>query len=49
MEIGLKLPKAFHETKVAPQMIYFFKELKGVEYAYVKKFIPGKSAKEVLK
>ncbi len=26
----------------------FFKELKGVEYAYVKKFIPGKSAKEVL-
>ena len=26
----------------------FFKELKGVEYAYVKKFIPGKTAKEVL-
>ncbi|MEY8718822.1 glycine--tRNA ligase subunit beta [Ligilactobacillus murinus] len=26
----------------------FFKKLKGVEYAYVKKFIPGKSAKEVL-
>ena len=26
----------------------FFKELKGVEYAYVEKFIPGKDAKEVL-
>lgn len=26
----------------------FFKELKGVEYAYVKKFIPGRLAKEVL-
>lgn len=26
----------------------FFKELKGVEYAYVKKFIPGRLAKDVL-
>lgn len=33
--------------KSSPEQI-FFKELKGTEYAYVKKFIPGKSAATVL-